>query len=165
MACSLTVGLTNPCSDSQGGLAFIELADFDTLGVPTYDVTDDDVITAFAGTPVWFKYELNSTANNFVENVISDGDAGTTYYEQVLTLSLKKLSAVAHKELKLVAWGRPHVKITDRNGNIFIMGLTEGAKVTGGSTATGGAMGDFNGYNLTFTATEPTPANFYVAAV
>jgi len=163
MACILTTGKTNPCSDSQGGLAFIELADFDTLGTATY-VTGSDVIASFSGTPVWFKYELNSTANNYVENINSNGDAGTTYFEQVLTLSLKKLDAISHKELKLVTYGRPHVRITDRNGNVFIMGLLEGAKVTAGSIATGGAMADFNGYSLTLTANEKNPANFYVGS-
>jgi hypothetical protein len=160
MSCLLTAGRLNPCSDTQGGLKYVEFADFDTLGDITYDITDTDVVTAFAGTPTWFKYELNSTANNFVENINSDGDAGTTYYEQVLTLSLKKLDQVSHKELKLVTYGRPHVRITDRNDNVFIMGLLEGTKVTAGSAGTGGAMADFNGYSLTLTGNEKTPANF-----
>jgi len=163
MACILTQGRTNPCSDTQGGLLYVEFADFDTLGAVTYDVTDTDIITAFSGSPTWFKYELNSTANNFVENITSDGDAGTTYYEQVLTLSLKKLDAASTKELKLMTYGRPHVRITDRNGNVLITGLVNGMKVTGGSSATGGAMADFNGYALTLTGNEKTPANFFVA--
>lgn len=160
MACLLTQGRLNPCSDSQGGLQYVEFADFDSLGAITYSA-GTDIITAFSGSPTWYKYELNSNANNYVENVLSNGDAGTTYFEQVLTLSLKKLDAVSHKELKLMTYGRPHVKITDRNGNVIIMGLLEGAKVTGGSIATGGAMADFNGYSLTLTATEKNPANFY----
>jgi len=163
MACLLTAGRLNPCNDTQGGLAFVEFADFDTLGLATFE-SGSDAIASFAGTPVWYKYELNSNANNFVENINSDADAGTTFYEQVLTLSLKKLDSVSHKELKLVTYGRPHVRITDRNGNVFIMGLLEGAKVTGGSAVTGGAMGDFNGYNLTLTGREKTPANFYTGA-
>lgn len=164
MACAITQGRLNPCSDTQGGLQYVEFADFGTLGVIGYDITDTDVITAFSGTPTWYKYELNSTANNFVENIISNGDAGTTYYEQILSLSLKALDAVSTKELKLVTYGRPHVKITDRNGNVLIAGLLEGCKVTAGSSATGGAMADFNGYAITMTAMEKTPANFYTGS-
>lgn len=161
MSCTvLTKGRTTPCSDTVGGLDYIELADFGTIGSASYDVTDTDMIDAFELTPTWYKYELNSTANNFVENVLADDDAGTTYFEQVLSLSLKKLDAQSHKELKLVTFGRPHVRITDRNGNSFIMGLLKGSKVTGGSWNTGGALGDFNGYNMTLTANERTPANF-----
>lgn len=161
MSCTvLTKGRTTPCSDTVGGLDYIELCDFGTLGAITYSGTDTDVITAFAGSPVWYKYELNSTANNFVENVQADDDAGTTYFNQVLTLSLKKLDKSSHKELKLVTYGRPHVRVTDRNGNSFIMGLHKGAKVTGGTWTVGGALGDFNGYNMTLEANETTPANF-----
>ena len=162
MACNITQGITNPCSDTQGGLLYVEFADLGTLGVINYDVTDTDVINSFSGSPTWYKYELNSTANNFVENIMSNADAGTTYYEQVLTLSLKKLDAQKTKELKLLTYGRPHCKITDVNGNVLVCGLINGMKVTGGSSATGGAMADFNGYTLTLTGQEKTPANFLI---
>lgn len=161
-SCLLTTARTGSCTDTQGGLDYIEFADFGTLGDITYDSGSlSDNITDMSGSTDFYKYELNSTANNYVENITSDEDAGTTYYEQVLTLSLKKLDAVSHKELKLVTYGRPHVKITDKNGNKFIMGLIYGAKVTAGTIQTGGAMGDFNGYNLTLTAKEEKSANFY----
>ena len=40
------------------------------------------------------------------------------------------------------------------------MGLKEGADLTAGTVSTGNALGDFNGYNLTFTAQETSPPNF-----
>ncbi len=40
------------------------------------------------------------------------------------------------------------------------MGLTQGADVTAGTVSSGSALGDFNGYNLTFEAMEVSPANF-----
>jgi len=168
MACLLTTGFETKCTDTQGGLAFVEFADWKSLGTPTYssEAGEEDVITSFDATgSVWFKYELNNDSNNYVENILSDEQTGTTYYEQVLTLSLKKMDPISHKELKLVTYGRPHVRITDNNGNKFIMGLNNGAKVTGGSMATGGAMGDFNGYSLTLTGKEATAANFYNTVV
>jgi hypothetical protein len=42
----------------------------------------------------------------------------------------------------------------------FLMGLTQGADVTAGTVSSGSALGDFNGYNLTFEAMEVSPANF-----
>jgi len=165
MSCTtLTQGRALSCSDTVGGLDYIEFADYSTIGNPTFDATDTDVITTFDGTPTWYKYDLASTQNTFVENVTSDDDAGTTYFEQVLTLSLKKLDIASHKELKLLAYGRPHVRITDRNGNSFIAGLKKGMKVTGGSFQTGGALSDFQGYNLTLTGHERMPANFLSGA-
>ena len=40
------------------------------------------------------------------------------------------------------------------------MGLDQGADVSAGEISTGAALGDFNGYSLTFTAQEELPANF-----
>ena len=65
-----------------------------------------------------------------------------------------------HKELKLLAAARPHVIIVDKNDNVFMMGLKEGADLSAGTVSTGNALGDFNGYNLTFTAQETSPPNF-----
>ena len=41
---------------------------------------------------------------------------------------------------------RPHVAVEDYNGNVFIMGLENGAEVTGGTIVTGAAMADLSGY-------------------
>ena len=73
---------------------------------------------------------------------------------------MKKLTKEDNKELKLLAYGRPHVAVEDYNGNVFMMGLEHGAEVTGGTVSTGAAMGDLSGYTLTMAATELAPANF-----
>lgn len=164
MACILSQNRGTQCSDSIGGLDFVEFAEIDTLGSVTYSA-DTDIIESFSGSPTWYKYELNSSTNNFVENIISDADAGTTYFEQILTLSLKRLDATSTKEIKLMAYGLNHVRITTRNGDVFIMGLEKGATVTAGTSNNSGAsLGDFQGYNLTISAAEKLPANFYIGS-
>ena len=42
----------------------------------------------------------------------------------------------------------------------FMMGLAQGCDTTAGEISSGAAMGDFNGYSLTFVAMEVSPANF-----
>ena len=59
-----------------------------------------------------------------------------------------------------MAAGRPHIFVVDQNDNVFLMGKDNGADVTAGTVSTGNALGDFNGYNLTFTAMEKLPPNF-----
>ena len=139
-------------------------ADFDTLGAITYDATDTDVIDSFGGTPTWFKFDVKGTSS-FEQTITSSRENGTTFYEQTLTLNFKKLSKQTHNEVKLLAYARPHVIIEDNNGNKFMMGLEYGAEVTGGSIATGAAMGDMSGYSLTFGAQEKIPANFVDATI
>ena len=74
------------------------------------------------------------------------------------------MSKEKNKELKLLAYGRPVVLIEDNNGNLLLAGLEHGMDVSGGTFATGGAMGDLNGYSLTLSGTEKVPANFCVPA-
>ena len=164
MACTLTKGRNEPCKDVVGGITAVYLADFGTLGAITYDGSDVDVIDAFAGSPVWFQFDVKG-ASAFEQTITSSRDAGTSFYEQVLTLTLKKMSKQTHNELKLIVRSRPHVVVEDNNGNKFMMGLEYGAEVTGGSVVTGTAMGDLSGYTLTFTAQEKLPANFVDAAI
>ena len=50
--------------------------------------------------------------------------------------------------------------VEDYNGNVFMMGLSHGADVNGGTIVTGAAMADLSGYTLTLNAQELEPANF-----
>jgi len=63
-------------------------------------------------------------------------------------------------QIKLLAYGRPHVVVEDNNGNLFLAGLEHGCDVTGGTIVTGTAMSDLSGYTLTLTGMEKKPANF-----
>jgi hypothetical protein len=159
MACDLSLGRIEPCKDSVGGLNAIYFVNFGDLGAITYDTTNTDVIDAIAGTPSAYKYDIKGTST-FTQNIQSDRATGTTAFEQVLEITLKKLSVADHKELKLLAYGRPHVIVEDYNGNYFLAGLEHGCDVTGGTIVTGGAMNELSGYTLTLTGMERVPANF-----
>ena len=159
MACDLGFGRIEPCKDSVGGLKAVYFVNYGEMGAITYDVTNTDVIDAVAGTPDAYKYDLKG-ASTFTQNVNSSRENGTTFYEQVLELTFKKLTVKDHKELKLMAYGRPQVIVEDNNGNFFYAGLEHGMDVTGGTIVTGGAMGDLSGYTLTLTGQEQVPANF-----
>mgnify|MGYP000226177579 CR=1 FL=1 len=159
MACDLISGRVEPCKDSVGGLKNLYFVNYGDLGAITYDVTNTDVIDAVAGTPDAFKYEIKG-ASSFTQNIQSSRDTGTTVFEQVVEVTLKKLSVADHMELKMLAFGRPHVIIEDNNGNYFLAGLEHGCDVTGGTIVTGSAMSDLSGYTLTLTGMERVPANF-----
>jgi len=156
MACDLTKGRKEPCKDVVGGLRAVYFTDFGDFGTVTQT---DDEITDMDGTFTAYKYELKGNSS-FEQAVTSSRENGTTFFDQTLNLTLKKLSKEDNKELKLLAFGRPHVAVEDYNGNVFVMGLEHGAEVTGGSIATGAAMGDLSGYTITLNAQELKPANF-----
>ena len=58
-----------------------------------------------------------------------------------------------------MSYGRPLVLTEDFNGSFKLYGAQNGCDVSVG-TASGGAMGDFNGYNLTIASSEKEPAFF-----
>ena len=159
MACDLAIGRVEPCKDSVGGLKNLYFVNYGDLGAITYDVTNSDVIDSVAGTPDAYKYEIKG-ASSFTQNIQSSRDTGTTAFEQVVEVTLKKLTIADHKELKILAFGRPHVIVEDYNGNYFLAGLEHGMDVTGGTIVTGGAMNELSGYTLTLTGMERVPANF-----
>ncbi len=156
MACDLSLGRKEPCKDVVGGIKAVYFTDFGDLGTVT---KTDDEITDLSGTFTAFKYEVKGNSS-FEQNITSSRENGTTFFEQTLNLTLHKLSKEDNKELKLLAYGRPHVAVEDYNGNVFLMGLQHGADVSGGTIVTGAAMGDLSGYTLTLSSMEVEPANF-----
>lgn len=160
MACDLTRGRKEPCKDVVGGLKAVYFTDFGDYGTVTQT---DDEITDMTGDSsndlTAYKYELKGNSS-FEQAITSSRENGTTFFEQTLNLTLKKLSKEDNKELKLLAFGRPHVAVEDYNGNVFVMGLEHGAEVSGGSISTGASMDSLSGYTLTLTAQELKPANF-----
>ena len=88
MACDLTKGRKEPCKDVVGGLRAIYFVDYGDLGTVTQT---DDEITDLSGTFSAYKYELKG-GSSFEQSISSSRDNGTTFFEQTLNLTLKKLS-------------------------------------------------------------------------
>ncbi len=158
MACDLTLGRKEPCKDVVGGIKNVYFVDFGDFTL-TFDSTDTDVVESVGSSVASFKYEVKGNSS-LEQTVNSSRENGTTFYEQTLNLTLHKLTKEDNKELKLLAYGRPHVVVEDYNKNLMIMGLEHGADVSGGTIVTGAAMGDLSGYTLTLTGMEKMPANF-----
>lgn len=164
MSCDITNGRIEQCKDSVSGLKAIYFINFDDLDSDNvvYDATNTDVIDTWqpAAALSMYKYELKSTANSFTTSINSSRDNGTTFFEQTLVANLKRQDFATHKNVKLLAYGRPRIVIRTMTDQFFLMGLDQGADVSAGEISTGAALGDFNGYSLTFTAQEELPANF-----
>jgi hypothetical protein len=160
MSCNLAAGRAVPCKDVVGGIQKVFFVNFGGLGDITYTA---DEITDASGTFSAYEYDLKG-GSSLEQTITSSRETGTTFFEQVLTLNLTKLSKEDNVEIKLLAYGRPQVAVVDNNGNAFLMGVEFGAEVTGGTVATGTAMSDLSGYTLTLTAQEKLPANFISGA-
>jgi len=161
MACLLTNGRTLGCKNSVGGLKNVYFCDFGTLGATTIVAGE---ITVIAGTPDFFKYEIKGNSS-LETTIVSSRENGTTFYTQALNLTLPILDKATQEEIKLLASARPHIAVEDYNGKFYLVGLQNGAEVTGGTIVTGATMGDLSGFTLTFEGMEKSPANFTVSTV
>ena len=162
MACDITIGRTEQCKDSLGGLRAVYFSNYrSNLDIQyTSGAGNEDVISELGGgTLTAYKYELKG-ASTFEQTVTSSRENGTTFVEQKLSLDLKKLTIADHKQLRLLAYSRPHIFVEDNNGNIFVAGLMKGMDLVSSTISTGAAMGDMSGYKLEFSGTEFKPANF-----
>jgi hypothetical protein len=162
MACDISLGRIEQCKDSLGGLRAVYFSNYrSNLDIQyTSGAGNEDVISELGGgTLTAYKYELKGTST-FEQTVTSSRENGSTFVEQKLTLNLKKLTIQDHKQLRLLAYGRPHIFVEDRNGNIFVAGLMKGMDLVSSNITTGAAMGDMSGYSLEFQGMEFKPANF-----
>ena len=170
MACDISNGRIEQCKDSVSGLKAIYIINYDKLNsdaavyltspVGSEDVLDTWVPIDTATAMNLYKYELKSTANSITTAINSSRDNGTTFFTQTLVAALKRQDAATTKNVKLLAYGRPRIVVRTMTDQFFLMGLDQGADVSAGEISTGAALGDFNGYSLTFTAEEELPANF-----
>jgi len=163
MSCDITSGRLEQCKDVVGGLQAIYILNYglyDAVQDVTYTVGTDEIsaITLPLATPI-YKFELKGT-NSFETTITSSRENGTTFFEQVLTVMLKKQDVATHKEVKLLTYGRPNIIVRTNANQFFIAGLARGMDVTAGTIGNGTALGDMNGYSLTFTGQEAVPANF-----
>jgi hypothetical protein len=160
MACDIANGRLEVCKDAVGGIDAIYFINFGDYAYPTdvTYVTGTDTIDAVANVTSLYKYELKGT-NTFDQVITSSRDNGTSFVEQTLTVTLKKQDAATHKNVKLLSYGRPNIVIKNRNNQFFLAGIEHGMEITTANVSNGTAMGDLNGYTLTFVGTEKLLAN------
>jgi len=156
MACNLTLGRTEPCKESVGGLTGVYFLNYTSA---SFSTNANGEISAYPSGSTVYYYDLKGNSS-YTETVNSSRDNGTTFFSQELTLNLKKLTNEMTTQLKLMAYGRPIIAVNTMAGDTLLIGRTQGADVTAGTIQTGAALGDLYGYSVTFTGLEQLPATF-----
>jgi len=149
--CPITAGrLLNNCKNQRGGVKNLYFANYvsnTTFGISNQQVTDLSELTEV------FKYEVKATTNALTETGTSSEDNGTYLVAQSLAVTLPKLAADLQAQVQLICQGRPFVFVEDYNGNIMLLGATNGT-MSNCTKVTGAAGGDLTGYTLTIAAEE-----------
>ena len=161
MACTtfLINGRPLNCKDSAGGLRNVY---FLRSSRADWTVVDKEITAWLGGSSVpAYKFYLKGNSS-FEQTINASEENRTTFYEQVLNLTLPKLSKLDQDALENLSQSEGfQVIIEDYNSNFFVMGLEHQAAVTGGTVVSGAAMGDMSGYTLVLTAREPKTSSYF----
>jgi hypothetical protein len=170
MPCLITLGRSEPCKDSLGGLKNVyfinqdlqsgNIVFYDPSGTPPFVNTDEVYYVNFVNSI--YKYELKSNENVYDQEIVSSRENGTTFFRQTLTIKLKKQDIATHNAVKTLAYAKPRILVENNDGQFFLVGLLRGCDLTAGSINNGGDLGGFNGYSLTFQAEELLPSPFVI---
>ena len=159
MACDLTTGFTVGCNDSTGGIAEFWFANMvDDFAVAESATGEASSITGTGLT--YYKYETTNAqgaASVINDNPTVNDQNGTSYFDQTCTYVLNKMDTAKRNEVKMLARAKLSVIVKDNNGIYWLMGKVNGVSMTAGDTGTGTALGDRNGYSLSFQAQETEP--------
>ena len=77
------------------------------------------------GTFTYHTYDVKGNSS-LETNITSSLENGTTFFEQVVNLTLFKLTKEDNKELKLMAYGRPHVIVQTFDDKFLLVGAENG---------------------------------------
>ena len=160
MACDfITKGkLATACMDSIGGVKNYYFALWGDYGIT---VAAGEVYSlGHLNTNRVFKYEVTGNANSLTETLNPSMENMTAFVTQVTSATFQGLNRELQVQLSWLAKSRTLVFIEDYNGNIKLMGLTNGAYGSAGTAVTGAAKGDLSGYTIELTAEEKDYAPF-----
>lgn len=158
MSCNLTAGICLGCRDNVGGLKKMWISDF--CNIKSIDYDSDEYITTISGSGTFYSFELIRTSSQHTETVNASLENGTVFYQGETVVYFSKLDQDKRNILKALAQSqRLAIIIEDNNGDYFYLGETYGSYISAGTSVTGKALGDANGYNMTFAYMEPNPMN------
>ena len=155
-SCFNTANIELGCASSVGGIKEIYVLAGSITGT---SLTADDTISGITGSGDLFKFELQKQTSNLTETFNVSIEAGTTYYEQATTAIFNKIDADKRNQLKLLAKNRSiELFVIDNNDNTYYLGSDfSGGAITAGTSETGTAFGDRNGYSVTISTYSKDP--------
>ena len=157
---ALTNGLSKSCDTNTGGVNRIYITDWENVTNVTDGAgTGGDWITGItmAGTSKFYEFQTNKNVCNFTESVAIDLVAGTTFFNQIITLVLSRRETIKRDAIEKLVNGQKQLAliVLDSNGLYWYSGLNEGSYVSAIEGGSGTAKAEANGYTITFTAMEP----------
>lgn len=161
ISCALTQGYALDCSTGIGGLKEVYIIELPNISAITESSGVVTAITKTTGKRFW-KYSLVRETSNATENITGNEQNGTLFYNQQVQIILNRRQASVRNEVMLLAQNNLVMVGVENQLNpatgqprAFLYGKTQGLKLASGTSETGTAWGDRNGYTLPFAGNEP----------
>ena len=165
MSCFISQGVSlNECSDSIGGIKKIYIAGGSgtTLGGVTgftYDADDQITGATAAADTIFYGFELKRGTSSLTQNIQKSFENGTIFFDQELLAVMYKYDADKRLILQnLTQKDNLQIIGIDQNDTQYMLGQVRGMYTSAGEATTGLALGDRNGFSITFLGQEPVPA-------
>jgi len=149
----VTKGRALACNDQTGGVKHFDLAPFADYELSEWTIVAGVVTTLPAGLTEVFRFKVKSNVNKLDEAQTVNEDTGTSEIVGTFAVTLPKLGAPTQEQLKGVM-GNNYAFVRDKNGNVHVQGIENGASGTASTKSTGGAGTDLSGYTFTITSKE-----------
>ncbi len=172
MSCLLTTGIAKGCRDNTGGIRSVYITNIENITATTPSPNnpglygtpgtpaDVGVITGFTmvATKKFYKFVPNKTSSNWTETIQSNLQNGTIGYEQALKLIFAKNEAAKRNQIKLLGQGTLCIIVHDYNDKYWLLGEMNGLELASGTSSSGTALSDLNGWDITLQGMEHYPA-------
>jgi hypothetical protein len=158
MACSCILNeYVLACRDNIGGIQRVFIGCYDSDVV--FGLTaSNEIISSSGATVSYYKFEQEIETGSFIQNGQFSTENGTSFYEQVLEITLHKMDTVMRNRISTLGQGKWRVIVLDQRGTYWMMGFQNPVRVSAATPNLGKAYGDLNGAVMTFTGKEPEPA-------
>lgn len=174
MSCALVQGYSKSCRDAQGGVIKFYITELSNLATLTSASGVVTAMTLSTGKKFW-TYEQEINTAEYTETITVNRQAGTNYVEQEFKATLLKRAAAISYELRALSAVNVMIVAEEQNAvsgvpTRFLLGATSttmanGLALEASPSKSGKAMGDMNGYELTFKGQEPFLAPTVSAAI
>ena len=161
MACNISSNIGLDCIDGAGSVvrAFIANGPASGYTESAGNITAVEVGGVALGPSDWFTWDVPRQTSSYTETANVSVENGTLNYQKDLTLSFTRMDAAKRNELLLAAQNQDMlIAFEDANGTYWVFGLDKGAFTSAASATTGTAFSDKNGYDITLSSVELTPA-------
>lgn len=159
MACAITSGYTIDCRESAGGVEVVYLIENSAL----YDASGNSRVLETSGTVTaisknstkrFWKFEVPRATASTSNGITSSQENGTFFYTHQVIFPVNSRSATVRNIINVLAKNRCTFVTKEGDGSYRLYGKEFGLTLDTTEAGSGTALGDRNGYMLTFSSQE-----------